>query len=251
MRFFHYIVLLVLYIVLIPTLSLAEYSGEAIPSAEFFGNRVDVPSEFDREKNQFPLALEKNIEYSRGVQDSGEVLEPFRVTEKKKEIDNLIPEEKEKVSLASAITLDIVIPGGGHFYIGNYYQGLTFIALKLLGAYSIYYFYQDWEYSRSLYYASRRANESIDPDHELEFKDPEGGYKTVEEYRREYDKAVQRITFAIIATAAIYITSVIFVYFDVREINERAVPTFDLQYSCDKINGSIEGVISISYTLRM
>jgi hypothetical protein len=240
-----------LYVVLIPALSLAGYSGEATLSAEFFGNRDDIHCEFDSGKNQFPLALEKSIEDSRSARDSGEVPEPFRRTEKKKEIDNLIPEGKEKVSLGSAITLDILIPGGGHFYTGNYYQGMTFIALKLLGAYSIYYFYQDWKYNRSLYYASRRANESIDPYHELEFKDPDGGYKTVEEYRREYDEAVQRITFAIIATAAIYITSVIFVYLDVREINERAVPTFDLQYSCDKINGSIEGVISISYTLRM
>jgi hypothetical protein len=240
-----------LYFVLIPTLSLAEFGGEAIPSAEFFGVRDNVPYEFDRENNPVLLALEKNVEDSRGVQNSGDMLEPFRGTEDEKEIDNLIPEGKERISLGTAITLDIVIPGGGHFYTGNYYQGLTFIALKLLGAYSIYYFYQDWRYSRSLYYASRRANESIDPYHELEFQDPDGGYKTVEEYRREYDKAVQRITFAIIATATIYITSVIFVYFDVKEINERAVPTFDLQYSCDKINGSIDGVISISYTLRM
>ncbi len=242
---------MILCFVLFPTLSLAEYSGETIRYDAFLGNRDNVPYEFDRENNQFTLALGKNVEDSKGFQNSGEVLEPFRGTENKKEIDNLIPEGKERVSLVSAITLDIVIPGGGHFYTGNYYQGLTFMALKLLGAYSIYYFYQDWRYSRSLYYASRRANESIDPYHELEFQDPDGGYKTVEEYRREYDKAVQRITFAVIATAAIYITSVIFVYFDVKEINERAVPTFDLQYSCDEINGTIEGIISISYTVRI
>ncbi len=219
---------MILYFIGITTLSLSVYPGEAVPSA---------------------VALKEDVSDSMRARDDGTEL--FRGAEKKKEIDNLVPEAKKSVSLFKAITLDIAIPGGGHFYTGNYYQGLTFTALKLIGAYSIYYFYQEWKYSRSLYYSSRMANENLDPYHELEFRDPDGGYKTVEEYRREYDKAVQRITFAVIANAAIYITSVIFVYYDVREINERAVPTFDLQYSCDIINGSVEGLISFGYTLRI
>lgn len=238
--------LLILYLIGITTLSLSVFRGEAV-SSDFFGSGVNAPNAFDGVSDQ-SVALKEDGDAMRAHDDGTRDL--FRETEKK-EIDNLVPETKKRVSLCSAITLDIVVPGGGHFYTGNYYQGLTFAALKLLGAYSIYYFYQEWQYSRSLYYSSRSANENLDPDHELEFHDPDGGYKTVEEYRREYDKAVQRITFAVIANAAVYIASVIFVFYDVREINEGAVPTFDLQFSCDKINGIVEGLVSFGYTLRI
>ena len=239
--------LFIIYFIAITALSLSVFGGEAV-SSDFFESGVNAPYTLDKVSVQ-SFAVKENADAMR-ARDGG-TMDLFRDTGKKEEIDNLVPEAKKGVSLFNAITLDIVIPGGGHFYTGNYYQGLTFAALKLIGAYSIYYYYQEWQYARSLYYSSRSANESIDPYHELEFHDPDGGYKTVEEYRREYDKAVQRITFAVIANAAVYIASIIFVYYDVKEINEGAVPTFDLQFSWDRINGIVEGLVSFGYTLRI
>ena len=183
--------------------------------------------------------------------DNSSAIEPLGKEKKMGGIENIVPEKGERLSLFNAMALDVAVPGGGHFYTGNHYWGLTFVALKLLGAYSIYYFYHDWRYRRSLYYSAKRANENIDPYHELEFDDPEGGYKTVEEYRREYDKAAQQITFAVIANVAIYAASLVLVYFNIKEINERSIPSFEIQYSCDKINGVGEGVFSLSYIIRI
>jgi hypothetical protein len=136
----------------------------------------------------------------------------------------LAPVRAPEKSLSTALFLDIAVPGGGHFYTGDTYTGVAFAALKAAGAYMIYYCYADWKYRRSLYRASRRANENIDPGHSLEFEDPEGGYMTVDDYRRGYDRAAQRFTFSILANAALYVVSAAFVWYRVAEINENAVP---------------------------
>jgi len=168
----------------------------------------------------------------------------------KHEIEDLNPSAGEEVSLFMALTLDVTVPGGGHFYTGDYYWGITFCALKLLGVYSVYYFYQEWQFRRSLYNSSKRANEEMDPSHDLEFEDPEGGHKTVEEFRREYDAAAQRITFAILATLAVYTTSAILVYFKVKRINEKVIPTFPLQVNSTIIPDTREDILSMGYTRR-
>ncbi|HPA74004.1 MAG TPA: hypothetical protein PKY31_17155, partial [Spirochaetota bacterium] len=83
------------------------------------------------------------------------------------EMRDLRPSVRERVSMPAVLLLDLAVPGGGHFYMGNEYTGYTFLALKILGAYSVYYCYHDWKYRRSLYRAARRANAEIDPDHAL------------------------------------------------------------------------------------
>jgi len=147
------------------------------------------------------------------------------------EMRDLRPSVRERVSMPAVLLLDLAVPGGGHFYMGNEYTGYTFLALKILGAYSVYYCYHDWKYRRSLYRAARRANAEIDPDHALEFEDPHGGYNTVEEYRRDYDRAAQRITFSVIANVAVYAASLVMTYQAVKKNNDDALPTFELQYS--------------------
>lgn len=165
-------------------------------------------------------------------------------------IYNLTPGGGEKVSLTEALVLDLLVPGGGHFYTGNTGLGVTFASLKVIGLWSLYYCYSDWKYRRSLYYSARDANESIDPDHRLEFEDPEGGYKTVDEYERDYDRAAQRITFSILANVLVYAASMIFTYYNVMQINENAVPTFEIRYSCANNEHEGEALLTAGYTYR-
>lgn len=147
------------------------------------------------------------------------------------EIDNLIPSETGKVSMIKVLTLDFFVPGGGHFYRGDYYFGIAFLLFKFAGAYSIYYFYKEWKYARSLYLSAKKSNELIDPDHELYFADPDGGYKTVEGFKQKYDSTVQLITLTVLANIVIYTASIIINYNYINEMNEKSYPTFELQYS--------------------
>lgn len=165
-------------------------------------------------------------------------------------IYNLTPRRGEQVSLTEALVLDLLVPGGGHFYIDNTGLGVTFASLKVIGLWSLYYCYSDWKYRRSLYYSARDANESIDPDHQLQFEDPDGGYKTVDDYEKDYDRAAQRITFSILANVLIYATSMIFTYYNVMRINENAVPTFEIQYSCANNVPEGEALLTARYTYR-
>ena len=135
--------------------------------------------------------------------------------------------QNEDISLFNTIAIDIVVPGGGHFYRGSYITGAVFALLKSGGAWLCYYYYREWEYSRSLYFSAKKANKSIDPDHELYFAGPNGSYKTVKEYRREYDAAAQRITFAVVGNAVIYAVSVLINYHAVNSANEKNMPSFD------------------------
>ena len=80
------------------------------------------------------------------------------------EIYTITPRVRSGCSMTTALALDAVFPGGGHFYTGNTYTGFTFLALKVLGACSFYYYYMEWKYSRSLYDASKKANENLSED---------------------------------------------------------------------------------------
>lgn len=169
-----------------------------------------------------------------------------------KEIDNIVPRKKKGISLLNALAFDVFIPGGGHLlYTDNYYWGIFFATMKIAGAYSIYYFYREWRYYHSLYQASKRANQEIDPAHELEFKDPQGGFKTEEEYRWEYDRSVQKLTLAVIVNIAIYVASCAVLYNSVKKYNQRTIPTFDVQYSSLFQDGIYEDQVQASCTLRM
>ncbi len=165
-------------------------------------------------------------------------------------IDNAEPLEGRKISMSEALLFDAVVPGGGHFYTGNNTAGYVFIGLKLFGAYLIYYTYRDWKYRESLYRSARSANEHFDPDHELEFKDPGGGYSTVEDYRRQYDRAAQRITFSVIANVAVYAVSLIMTYQAVKKINTVALPTFEIHYSRATFDSYDEMMIEAYMTKR-
>ena len=166
------------------------------------------------------------------------------------EVRDLVPAVREDVSMPAVLLLDLAVPGGGHFYLGNEYAGYSFLALKVLGAYSIFYCYRDWQYRRSLYRAARRANGQIDPDHALEFEDPNGGYNTVEEFRRDYDRAAQRITFSVLANVAVYAVSLMMTCQAVKKINTESLPTFELQYSCATMGQYEEIAMTLAVSSR-
>jgi hypothetical protein len=161
------------------------------------------------------------------------------------------PRGNKARSLATALAVDLLLPGGGHFLYGRYLLGAGVCALKTSGAYAIFYYYRDWQYRRSLYYAARRANERLDPSHILEFRDPDGGYKTVRDYKHEYDRAAQHVTFAVIANAALYTVSILLTYDHVRRANEDAIPLFEISRESDILNQAGHEIYYIGCTRRL
>lgn len=206
--------------VLIPC-SVPQFHHDALGAVET-GSETGTGGTESREAGKSP-AGERKKEVKSGDSGGGQTWD-------------LQPSRRENVSMPAVLLLDLAVPGGGHFYLGNEYAGYSFLALKALGAYTVYYCYRDWQYRRSLYRAARRANEQMDPEHALEFEDPHGGYNTVEEFRRDYDRAAQRITFSVIANVAVYAVSLMITYQAVKKINTESLPTFELQYSCANLS---------------
>lgn len=152
------------------------------------------------------------------------------------------------VSVWKALAWDI-LPGGGHIYTSHYEYAFVFASLKISGAYAMYYCYNYWNYRASLYRSAKKANEQLDPTHELLFKDPEAGYKTVKEFGYAYDRAAHYFTLSIIANAAIYVTSWLFTWYHVQKINENRQPTYvgfnELSFTTDD-----QGTVWAVYTMR-
>jgi len=136
-------------------------------------------------------------------------------------VGDMIPRTKEKVSVSTAMILD-VLPGGGHFYLGNYGYGATFGLLKVGAAASTWYFYSQWQDSKSKY---RRAP-----------ADQAGSYKL------QSDRAAQRMTFSIIGSVVVQAASWLKVYSDCQDRNADSYPVFDLGFRDDNIYGSSAGI---------
>ncbi len=181
-----------------------------------------------------------NLVWAENQADSGDSVE----------IEELYQEKDEQMYAPAIVALDI-LPGAGHFYTGHHYYGIVFATLKIAGAYSIYYYWRYWDYRRSLYRSARDANRKLDPDHDLLLDDPDGGYKTVEEMKHEYDRAAHYFTLAVIGNVAVYVASALFTWMHVREINEKSIPVFDIQYSGATFSDTWEHKCSVSLTIRI
>ncbi len=129
------------------------------------------------------------------------------------EVDSRIPKMKQGQSYLKVMSIDLLVPGGGHFYLGNYYSGAAFAGLKLAGIFSLYYFYNELGEKRDGYHSAQA--------------DPSAGDNQIERHKREYERAHQHTAFAVIGTAAVYISSLIFNYSDISLFNDRAIPAFD------------------------
>lgn len=154
----------------------------------------------------------------------------------------------EPISLWKALAYDM-LPGGGHIYTGQYEYAAVFAGLKISGVYAMYYYYNYWHYRGSLYRAAKKANQTIDPHHELLFKDPEGGYKTVKEFGYAYDRAAHYFTLSIVANAAIYVTSWLLTCYHVQKINEQRQPTYKSAQSLSLATDEY-GTFYAMYTFR-
>jgi hypothetical protein len=124
------------------------------------------------------------------------------------------PVRGNEVSIPAAMSLDI-LPGGGHFYLGNYYSGAAFAVLKSAGILSGFFLYRSWQDKKS----------------------KEDGSVT---RKRVSDRAAQRFTFAVFGSAALYGISWYKVYTDCEEINYRARPVFEVG------SGSFDGKFNAS-----
>lgn len=167
------------------------------------------------------------------------------------EIRNIEPLKSDGISIMGALALDLVIPGGGCLYYKNYYYGAFFAALKLASVYSIYYFYNDRRYRASLYFSAKKANEAIDPYHKLYFKSPGGSYKSVSDYKHDYDRASQNIVFSVISCVLVYSASLLLTYSYVKNFNDRAIPAFEFSFFNDKNIQSYGYNIAVCYNYRI
>ncbi len=150
------------------------------------------------------------------------------------EIDNFTVKNGGEISVLKTVAVDLLVPGGGHFYRGDYAWGFSFMLMKIGGFYSVYYLYGQWK-DRESHYNSAKSSSLLSGD--------------AEHYKREYDRAAQYVTFAVVGNIIIYTASIIMNLNSVKKNNENAYPTFDLGYS--PLNGiSAESMISVKFRYR-
>ncbi len=166
-------------------------------------------------------------------------------------VSNVYPQKTEEIPLYQALAVDFFVPGGGSLYYNNYYWGAAFGVLKCAGAWVVYHYYRKWEYRRSLYRSAKKANEMIDPYHDLQFRVPGEGYKTVDELKRDYDRSAQNITFAVIANVLVYVVSLYTTYVFVKRHNENSIPTFEIGAWKEGADAETGYAVRLSITHRM
>ncbi len=164
------------------------------------------------------------------------------------EVDERIPDVKTRHSILKVFMFDILAPGYGHFYFKNYYWGFTFIALKLLCAYSFYYSYKELGDKRSTYYDSKRVYNACYNEFPLWRRLSD---ETVQNHKRVYDRAQQHVTFAILGNISVYLSSLILSYMNLKKLNENSIPTFELKYTFNKVSSKKGGDILILFNLRV
>jgi hypothetical protein len=142
--------------------------------------------------------------------------EGFSIASENKTVDNLFVEKKEEVSLATTLLLDFTLPGGGHFYRGDFIMGTAFLTLKIAGGFMAYYFVKNWKESEENYNQSKSAGISADE---------------LENERRRYDRSAQYVTFTAALNLLVYGVSALINYNSVMKTNERAFPAINISLS--------------------
>jgi hypothetical protein len=152
--------------------------------------------------------------------------------EKSPEIYEKIPQKNTGVSTATALLLDCA-PGGGHFYLGDYWRGGIFAGLKLGGGYALYYYYNQWADRGDLYKGADRTRALLGVSSSTPIAGPDGRIRSVDAYKKDYDRSAERMTLSIIGNLVVYGISWVMVYNRCEEINARSVPTFDMSILAD------------------
>ena len=150
-------------------------------------------------------------------------------------VENIEIHRTAGISMTATLALDVALPGGGHFYRGDYLNGFIFFSLKAAGAYSVYYFTGRKETALSDYRSARRS----------------GGVEgSPEKERLRYDRAAQLVTFSFIGNLMIYFISASINYNRVMKMNENSYPSFDI-YSSMSGGWRNDSIISVQYNFRM
>jgi hypothetical protein len=111
--------------------------------------------------------------------------------------------------------MDLSVPGGGHFYIGNYWEGSFWLAAKSLTAFGIYFTHQRYSKVKE---SQNRAN-----------PDP----AAVNNQERKTLRSAMNLWFAIFGEFALYSISLYRVMERVSVYNQRFLPHFELTWQKD------------------
>lgn len=133
----------------------------------------------------------------------------IKTTSENNKIYNLTPQKNKETSLIKTLSLDILLPGGGHFYNEEYFSGGSFAALKLIGAFSIYYFNKKMNKAKDEYIYKKNNNLSYNSNKHL------------------YERNTRFYTFSIAFELIVYATSLFINYNKIQELNEKSIPTFE------------------------
>ena len=109
--------------------------------------------------------------------------------------------------------------------------GAGFAGAKIGAGFAAWYYFNEWDYNRSLYNAARKGNRTLDPNHELKFRLPDGTYRTVNQLKRDSDASAQNVTITMAVNLTIYAVSLLVNYQAVSEFNEESAPSFHADYS--------------------
>ena len=165
---------------------------------------------------------------------SADTIKKSKKIDKSNEVDDLIPSRGSGFSMMNTILLDVALPGGGHYYRGDYYNGILFMTLKLAGIYSIYYFAKEWEEAGDDYDAAKKSNLPTD---------------TLTDYERKYDRSAQYLFFAVFSSVLFYSLSIFINYKSVKKMNSVTYPAFEFSYS-KRMNQNNDNIFILKYNYR-
>ncbi|MDY6969309.1 MAG: hypothetical protein SVR08_11755 [Spirochaetota bacterium] len=180
-----------------------------------------------------------------------EILSGKENSEVDREISDLLPRKRECVSMVNAIVIDLILPGGGHFYTGKYYYGTGFALLKVIGGCLLYHYYDQWKEKRSDYYSSKTGDKINGNNPRILQNNGSNGSELIQKEKLDYDRSAQNLTFTVIANAALYLSSLFLTYSSVKKINESSIPTFEFSYSSNRLYAKREEIVSFTFNFRI
>ena len=191
-----------------------------------FSPLVNVNGESDK-------IIPENKKIITDTKPEGTIIKSKKI-DKSNEVDDLIPQRGSGFSMMNTIILDVVLPGGGHYYRGDYYNGVLFMTLKLAGIYSIYHFSKEWEEAGDDYDAAKNSNLPAD---------------TLTDYERKYDRSAQYLFFAVFSSVLFYSLSIFINYKSVKKMNSVTYPAFEFSYS-KRMNQNKDNIFILKYNYR-
>lgn len=141
---------------------------------------------------------------------------------------------EKKLSYFQAVSMDLLIPGGGHFYSDKVYEGIFWTVLKGLGGYAIYINRLNYRNKKN---ELRRAqnfdlNSSANGD--------------ISDLRRKTERASLHLWFAVFGQMSLFTISLFRTASHVSEFNRKFLPEFKLTFDQDGIQFGNQGLLNKS-----